>query len=386
MNETSLYVHIPYCRQKCIYCDFFSGGDSHADWARLASALCRELEERKHELPSPPSSLYIGGGTPSLIPEEVFVKLSGSLMDVAGCERVVEFTVEVNPDDVSTEKAAAWKQAGVNRISMGVQSFVDAELKSVGRRHTAEEAKEAFRLLRSYFGNVSIDLMFGLPGQTLESWNFTVEEAMRLAPDHVSAYSLMLEECTPLSVLHRQGRLEIPDEAEVATMWESLSARLRMEGFRQYEISNYSRVGFESVHNSRYWRQNPYLGLGPSAHSYDGQRTRRWNPSDIKGYLGRFAPETSGREAVLAATPYYIEEMLDEEELRDEFILTRLRTADGLPLSEYSRRFGTVALERLKRNSRKEIDRGLLEACDGSLRLTPQGIMVSDDVMLTLAM
>lgn len=380
MKETGLYIHIPYCKSKCIYCDFFSGGASSADWEIMILALLQELKERKSELVTPPDTIYIGGGTPSLIPSNLFIKLIEGIRDEIGYFKdFTEFTIEVNPEDVCHEKCAVWKECGVNRVSMGVQSFIDSELKAVRRRHDAKSAIEAYDLLKRYFGNVSIDLMFGLPGQTHDSWKFSVEKALELNPEHISAYSLMFEEGTPISVLRERNLINIPSDEDCVGMWSYLSSVLFSEDYMQYEISNYCKIGFVSIHNSRYWLGNPYVGLGPSAHSYDGFRIRRANPKDLKGYLSRFGSWD------VNLNNFYVEEYLNDEELSEEMILTRMRMKKGLPITEYQNRFGSDASRRLLKNARPYIDKGLLKEEEGCLRLTDKSIMISDEVILALS-
>ena len=378
MKNSGLYIHIPFCKSKCIYCDFFSGGAKTADWKGLVVGLLNELRERRDELKSFPDTLYIGGGTPSLMPAECFINLIEGVGEIAG-NRWREFTIEVNPDDVTERMCEVWKECGVSRVSMGVQSFINSELKSICRRHDAECAENAYRILRRYFDNISLDLMFGLPGQSLKSWKESVERVIALDPEHVSAYSLMFEDGTPLTVLREQGRITLPEDDECVDMWRLLSERLKYAGYDQYEISNYSKPGRESVHNSSYWIGAPYLGIGPSAHSYDGERIRRSNPADLKGYLRRFA---GGEGDDL----FYEEELLSDEELSEEMILTRMRTREGLNIMEYGRRFGPDSLFRLKRNAKEFLERGMLIYDNDHLVISDSGIMMADEIIVALSM
>lgn len=351
-----------------------------ADWDLFIRSVHRELQERMHELPELPDTLYIGGGTPSVIPPDKFASLIGGIEQVIGKERGwLEFTVEVNPDDVDEELCERWQDCGVNRVSMGVQSFVDSELCTIKRRHDSSRAFDAYDMLRRYFDNISIDLMFGLPGQTSVSWGESVDAALRLRPEHISAYSLMFEEGTPITVLREKGLLVTPSDEEGVLMWEILSDRLRMEGYVQYEISNYSLPGRESVHNRRYWKGNPYLGLGPSAHSYDGSRIRRANPGDLKGYLERFGKSACDKI-------FYKEEILTDEELMEELILTRMRTREGLDLSEVEHRFGSEILNRIIGNASKFVNEGMIRNEGGCLVLERRGIMMADEVIVGLSM
>lgn len=382
MANSQIYIHIPYCKGKCIYCDFFSAGSGIADWSLYVRSVLNELETRRGELPDLPHTLYIGGGTPSLIPDVEFMLLTGGVNGILKKkEGWNEFTVEVNPEDVTEEKCRVWRDAGVNRVSMGVQSFVDSELRTIGRRHDSKRAIEAYSLLRREFDNISIDLMFGLPGQDLESWRRSVRECLLLEPDHISAYTLMLESGTPMTVLHKEGRMKLPTDEETVAMWRYLSEELQRHGYLQYEISNYSLPGRESVHNSGYWKGNPYLGLGPSAHSYDGGRVRKANPPRLKEYLKRFG---AGNQEIVES--FYETEYLDDEEMKEEFIMLRMRMREGIPLDEYRARFGSFAGARLEMKSERFLSEGSLRKDDGHLKLTDDGIMKADSVILALSM
>ncbi|MDE5924294.1 MAG: radical SAM family heme chaperone HemW, partial [Muribaculaceae bacterium] len=284
---------MPYCRRKCIYCDFFSGGASIADWRRYVDAAVAELSVRRDELPGVVESIYFGGGTPSLIPTPEWRRLIEGVVAVIGSDSIsecCEITLEANPEDVGPATVGEWIAGGVNRVSLGVQSFNDTLLKRVGRHHSGDEAAAALLLLKESIDNVSADLIFGLPGQTEAQLAEDVDRLISLAPSHVSLYSLMYEEGTALTALRDAGRIgEIDDEA-AARMFRLISDRLRAAGYSRYEISNYSLPGYESRHNSGYWWGRPYLGIGPGAHSYDGDRIRRWNPRDIRGWLDTYAP------------------------------------------------------------------------------------------------
>ncbi len=383
-KKSGLYLHIPFCRHKCLYCDFFSAGEKLLDADTFSSALIAELKERSHELPEAPSTIYIGGGTPSLLPTSAIGNLIDSIREVYPETNPEEVTMEVNPEDVTPENADEWEKAGINRISMGIQSLNDAELKACGRRHTALQAIEAMNILKSYFNNISVDLIFGLPGQTERSWNETIEKTLSLQPTHLSAYSMMLEEGTAMTVLAEKARITLPDEEDSARMFSLLSDKMKENGFSRYEISNYALPGYESRHNSRYWSGAPYLGLGPAAHSYDGFRTRRWNAKNLKAYLDRFSPTAHLSKSHSSFYPFYEEEKLTDEELREEFVLTRMRTAAGIDLKEYEYVFGEEALRKLLKNARRDIEGGRLMKENHNLRLTDMGIMTADDVIVNL--
>lgn len=371
-----VYIHIPFCARKCVYCDFYSVGARLADWPRLVSALLDEARVRVPELTGAGAkcdTLYIGGGTPSLLPPGEFGRLAAGVLSLTG--PVSEFTVEVNPDDVTGELADAWRGAGVDRVSMGVQSLVDDELRAIGRRHDSRRAREAYDTLRRRFGNVSLDLMFGLPGQTRRSLRESVAGVIDMRPEHVSVYSLMYEERTALTRMRDSGRIDETPEEESAAMFADISEMLDAAGYEQYEISNYSQPGFRSRHNSAYWSGEPYVGLGPAAHSYDGLRTRRANAPDVRAYISRWLD--GGGDAVTVET-------LTDDELREEMIMTRLRTRGGIPLEEFRRRFGAVAFRSLLSASRRWVAGGLMEERDGTLALSRRGVMVSDEIIVSL--
>jgi len=355
-------------------------GSRNAPWQGLCAALVNEAVARADEWEAAveahtsPATLYIGGGTPSLMPAGLLADLIAGLRGALSLGRLCEFTVELNPEDVCPQLVAALAGAGVNRVSMGVQSFVDAELQFIGRRHSAERALEAFGLLSARFDNVSLDLMFGLPGQDIKSWRHSVATAISLHPAHISAYSLMWEERTALSSMRRQGKVDECDQELSARMFETLSRMLAEAGYVQYEISNYCLPGRESVHNSSYWNGVPYLGLGPGAHSYDGERTRRANPADANAYIGHFC---GGEPA-----PFYTQEVLTGEELREEYIMTRLRRRPGIDLDDYACRFGSEAMTGLRARAKARPD--LLNIGDGRIALRHEGIMRSDTAILAL--
>lgn len=381
-ESIGVYVHIPYCTRRCLYCDFYSEGVIRADWPRYVDAM---LSEFKHRLDSAEGvtlrgdagySLYIGGGTPSLVPAAEFRRLTDGIINTVG-RNPTEFTIEVNPDDVTEELAATWADAGVNRVSMGVQSLVDSELKVIGRRHDSATARKAFSILRKDFGNVSLDLMFGLPGQTTESLASTLDGFLEMAPEHISAYSLMYEERTALTRLRDSGRIQEADEQDSEAMFRLVSTRLAAAGYEQYEISNYARPGFRSRHNSDYWQGLPYIGLGPGAHSFDGKDTRTWNRPDARAYMSAME-RNCDRDSITDC------EHLTEDELREEMIMTRLRTRQGLDLREYGNRFGLQALMSLTQRAKPIVARGLLNTDGSRLALTRIGIMISDDIISDL--
>lgn len=377
LGPGGLYIHIPFCRKKCLYCDFFSGGAAIADWQALTRSLSRELYLRRDELPATLQSVYIGGGTPSMMPPQLLTLLTEEIWKLRPRRMVREFTIEVNPEDVSISNITAWKEMGVNRISMGIQSLNDDELHFLQRNHSADQAIKSAAMLSDNFQNVSFDIMFGIPNQTISSLKDTLEILLSLQPSHISAYSLMYEEGTPLTALRNLGRIkEVPEDMSFE-MFRFISDRLESAGFEQYEISNYARPGFRSLHNSSYWNFSPYLGIGPSAHSYDGQSIRRANPADLKSYL-------KGE-----GLPFFEKESLSESERMEEYIMLRLRTREGIQLSDFAHRFGDSALQTLLYHSSLSLKSGSLILSENdhkaeSLALSKNGIMMADSIILSL--
>ena len=366
-----IYIHVPFCQGRCIYCDFYSTTEGEEWKSRYVDALLAELRMRRDELPlARVHSIYIGGGTPSQLPARA---LSGILNEVCRLFPVdsdAEVTVEANPDDMTPEWLAALSHTPVNRLSMGVQSFDDALLRLIRRRHTAQQAVCAVeQAARHGISNVSIDLIYGLPTQTMEQWQADVCQALALDVQHLSAYSLSYEEGTPLWRMLEQGRIEEADEELSLCMYEHLIDSTRAAGFTHYEISNFCRPGRHSQHNSAYWHGVPYLGFGPGAHSYDGMRTRRWNLSDLKGYV-----QAAG------SMPPHQSEVLTDDELYDETVMTRLRTSEGLSLDLLTAAYRAYCMAQAEPHLRA----GRLEQAGSTIRLTRQGIFTSNDIISDL--
>lgn len=312
-----VYVHIPFCHVKCAYCDFYSLADSRR-MAAFAEAIGREWHARCSELGAEaPATIYFGGGTPSYLPADMFAALAALFPK----ENLVEFTVEANPEDVRPELVEAWLRAGVNRVSIGVQSLVDDELKAVARRHSAREALDAIACLRRCgVENVSADLIYGLPGQTIDTWRRSVEGLLATGISHLSAYCLSFEPGTRLYAWLQQGRVSEAPEELVEEMFTLLCSEAAEAGMEHYEISNFALPDRWSRHNSAYWDGTPYLGLGPGAHSLGADGIRRYVPSDLRAYIE--APETAA----------VIDEENEEDRVND-LLLMRLRTSRGLSTS-----------------------------------------------------
>ena len=370
----SLYLHIPFCKSRCIYCDFYSGTDT-SQRASYVQALCDELKLRSTYLPTRVlDSIYFGGGTPSLLQKEDFERLFEAIHTHFTLSLSAEITLECNPDDLTASYVAQLQELPFNRISIGIQSFDDAELRFLNRRHTAQQAQEAVALCQAHgFDNISIDLMYGLPNQTAETWRKTLAVAMSLGVQHLSAYSLMYEEGSPLSRLRNAHKITELDEATSVALFEQLIDTVALHGFEQYEISNFCLPTFHSRHNSSYWHGVPYLGVGAAAHSFDGI-SRQWNVANTVRYM-----------AGVAAGQLEVErEELTTDERYNEFVFTALRTRSGINLSDLEQRFGNARLAYCLRLAQPYIDGGQLELRAGQLALTRAGIFVSDGIMSDL--
>ncbi len=369
-----LYVHVPFCRSRCIYCDFYSTTHGQAWREAYIKALCREMALRRGEaLGAPLRTIYIGGGTPSCSGGEAVGRILEAVRRNFVVSPDAEITVEANPDDVSVQFCRTLAAAEVNRVSLGVQTFSDEALQFLRRRHTGRQAREAVTLLAAEgFGNLSLDLIYGLPGQALADWEADVATALSLPLTHLSAYALMYEPGTRLTMLREAGEIVEADEELSLGMFTHLIEATAAAGLEHYEISNFARRGCASRHNSAYWSGLPYIGLGPGAHSYDGRATRRSNAADLKAYV----------EAA-ADVPHALEH-LSEEELCDERVFTSLRTREGLDLAALERDFGAARLAEIRKAARRHLAGGLLEEAQGRLRLTRRGIFLSNLVMSDL--
>ena len=419
-----LYIHIPFCESRCIYCGFYSTTslklrDDYVD------ALCKEMELRP--IPSALGAresirtIYLGGGTPSQLTGSQLIRLfeairknylpdgfqdgssnrfqngsSDGFQDELPNEQKVlcpkmEITMECNPDDVTEEFCETLQQLPINRVSMGAQTFSEHRLRFLHRRHNAAEVRTAIeRLRRIGIRNISIDLMFGFPNETLTDWQSDIDAAIQLGVEHISAYSLMYEEGTTLYRMLEQGKIEEIDEETSRQMYELLISRLTEAGYEHYEISNFARPGKRSRHNSSYWHEIPYIGIGAAAHSYkrsdkNGENDetgslsacspleaiRSWNVDDIREYISRINQGELPSES----------ENLDLNTRYNDLITTALRTSDGINIKKMEQEFGTELAKKMMQEAEKHMARGLMKITDGNLSLTHQGLYISDDVM-----
>lgn len=372
-STAGLYLHIPFCRRKCRYCDFFSVTD--LSWRpRWLAALLREIALGRQDpfwlAPETEfDTLYFGGGTPSLL---TLAELAAILAAVSRCWRLspeAEITLEANPDDLSPELLRGWRELGINRLSLGVQSFQDPELHFLGRRHRAAQTQQALDWARAAgFANLSMDLIYGLPGQSLASWLATLAAAAAWEPEHLSCYQLTLEAGTELGDLLAQGRLQPLPEEEQRRFFLETAAYLSAAGYLHYEVSNFARSpNHRCRHNLKYWRHQPYLGLGPAAHSFNG-RQRRWHFRELAPYC---AALEAGRLPVAGG------ETLTPEQRRLEAVYLGLRTQDGLPLSALPCPDPALVTELQQA--------GLLRRDQDRLYLTREGLVVVDSLTLLLS-
>lgn len=368
-----IYIHIPFCKSRCIYCGFYS--TTLLDLRKkYINAVCREMELRKNYIREPFSTIYLGGGTPSLLDEAELTKLFLYINNVYDVDRNAEITMECNPDDITPKFTNMLSRLPINRVSMGAQTFADSRLRLLHRRHNSDEVKHAVKLLREAgIKNISIDLMFGFPDESLSQWKEDISAALALNVEHISAYSLMYEEDTPLWKMLNTGKVKEIDEELSLTMFKELVCQLTDAGYEHYEISNFARPGYRSRHNSSYWHQVPYIGLGAAAHSFD-LNSRQCNVADLKLYI---------EEINNGIIPMEREE-LDNDTTFNDIITTTLRTSDGIDLNAMETRLGKRYRNTLISAAGKHIEQGLLEIRHDRLRLTSEGIFISDMVMSDL--
>lgn len=365
-----IYIHIPFCKTRCIYCGFYSTTllDMRNEYI---DAVCREMKLRKNYLNEPISTIYLGGGTPSMLDEENLNKLFLYINNVYSVNANAEVTMECNPDDVTPEFANIISRQPINRVSMGAQTFSDKRLALLHRRHNAGEVSKAVMLLRKVgIHNISIDLMFGFPNESLEQWKEDIVAALSLNVEHISAYSLMYEEGTPLWNMLKNGEIEEIDDDLSIAMYNELVSQLTASGYEHYEISNFAKPGFRSRHNSSYWHQVPYIGLGAAAHSFD-MKSRQWNVADVRKYIKSINSNIIPMER----------ETLDKDTIMNDIITTALRTSDGIDLKKVENMLGSEYSNQVVKNAAKHIDEGLLELKGGRLKLTKKGIYISDMIM-----
>lgn len=369
-----IYIHIPFCKKRCIYCDFYSSTDNRLV-DKYIDALCIEIESRLHEIDKNNiTTIYIGGGTPSQLSATQLGEIINFIKSKIDFSLIEEFTIEVNPDDVTNDYIKECITFGINRVSMGIQSFVDEELKIINRRHDSYQAIKAIETIKSAgISNISIDLIYGLPLQTIESWIYSIQKAIEMNVPHISCYNLSYEEGTALYRMREKGEIKECDEDSCIEMYDILVKMLADTDFEHYEISNFAKRGYYSRHNSNYWNLTPYLGLGASAHSFDGS-IRRYNPSSIQKYTSNIS------ESGIA----YEEEQETLYEQFNEYIMINLRTMWGVNTQKVKTIFGEELRNHLIKYSRRFIESGDLKEKENTIVLSEKGIMLSDYIIRTL--
>jgi oxygen-independent coproporphyrinogen-3 oxidase len=369
-----LYIHIPFCARRCLYCDFYSNVEITYKDAFLA-ALLKEMEMRRDYLGDEPvGTIYIGGGTPSQLAIDDLRRIFDAVYSLFSVKEEIEVTLEANPDDMMPDYVKSLRTLPVNRISMGVQSFHDADLTFLQRRHNREQAIQAVSLCKENgLDNISIDLIYGLPGQTVEAWKKNINEAIRLQIPHLSAYHLIYEEGTKLYQLKESGKVRPVDEEISLSLFSLLMERLTEAGYIHYEISNFAYPGKISIHNSAYWRGKKYLGLGPSAHSYNIE-SRQWNVSSLIHYI----------KGITANAPAIEVEMLNIPNKYNDYILTGLRTMWGISLPYILTNFGEKMQTYCLKQATPFMNRGLIRCSDDKLLLSREGLFISDGIISSL--
>lgn len=387
MKPAGIYIHIPFCRSRCSYCDFATGMYDVAVAERYVSSLVREIGSwREVNRGGSPTvgegvidvgaidvdTIYFGGGTPSLLSAAQLATLLDAVHQRFEVSATAEVTIEINPGSATSETLRQFRSLGINRASFGAQTFDDRELARLGRSHSADDTRRTFRYLRDAgFTNVSFDLIAGLPGQTMAAWRRNLDEAFALRPEHLSFYLLEVHQGTPLANHIKSGLQPQPDEDLAAEMYEVMLDRAVDAGYEHYEISNLCLPGHESRHNTKYWTAAPYFGFGCSAHSYDGRRRRWANERDAIRYV---------EMVELGRTPIVVETQLSEDEARAEAVFLGLRMMQGLSLKEYGRNFGADLRVEHEDDLARFREAGLVE-CDGDLlKLTRAGALLSNEV------
>lgn len=371
-----LYIHIPFCKQLCYYCDFyFSVSLQRKD--EMLKALIKEIEIKAKE--NNPAyneivTIYIGGGTPTIYNPQELRQLVDAIKTNFSAENIIEFTVEANPDDLTATYLEGLQQIGVNRLSIGIQSFIDRDLKWMNRRHTARQAIESVRLAQQVgFNNITVDLIYGIPAMTIDEWKHNLKTAISLNIQHISAYHLTIEEKTVFGKRLQKKQLQEIDEEQSEQQFLLLTELTANAGFEHYEISNFAKDGKYGMHNSSYWKQQPYIGVGPSAHSYDGEY-RRWNISNNTHYV----------EKVNASLVFYEQEELDLPTKYNEYILTSLRTSWGINLDYLKHKFGHHFYNHFMATSQKFFNSETLLKRGENVKISSAHLLTTDAIITAL--
>ena len=372
MKKLGLYIHIPFCIRKCDYCDFYSLCHSYELEEEYINALCTHIKSEAHLYKECAfDTIFIGGGTPSVLSPKSFESLALCITSNLNIDKNAEFTIEANPGTLDREKLESYKKNGVNRLSIGLQSTNDKCLSSLGRIHTLSDFEKGFYLARECgFDNISVDVMYGLPNQSLEDFKKTLDHVCKFNPEHISAYCLKLEENTPL--FKKRDKLLLPGDEEEYEMYMTLCSLLEEKGWKQYEISNFAKDGCKSRHNLKYWLSSDYIGLGPSAHScFNG--TRYFYSRNIKSYIDEAKSSNPTKH-------YEDEEEKTHIDKMDEYVLLKLRLSDGISSQEFETRFGKSLLNEYP-NLEKYIKSGHVSLNNSFYSFTPKGFFVSNYIL-----
>ncbi len=368
-----VYIHIPFCRKACHYCNFHFSTSNRLQQS-FVTALLQEIGLRKPYISEPVSTIYFGGGTPSILPSADIERILSLLSKTYSIEANAEITLEANPDDITSEKLLEWKQMGINRLSIGVQSFFEEDLQWMNRAHTAQHAFDCIALAQQAgFHNLTIDLIYGTPTLTDKNWKKNVDTAIALQIPHLSCYALTVEPKTALDNLIKQKVYADVDTDKQARHFELLMQWMQDAGYEHYEISNFAKPGFRSRHNSSYWQGKPYIGLGPSAHSFNGH-SRQWNISNNALYI---------QSLLQGNIPFEVEELTKDQQL-NEYIMTSLRTMEGLSLQKVLENFGGEKQESLLKTARPHLANHHLALENEYLKTTQQGKLLADGIAADL--
>lgn len=369
---SGIYIHIPFCKQACHYCDFhFSTSLKKKE--ELVNALCTELVLRKNELDGNVETIYFGGGTPSLLSSEELQQIFETIYKNYTVSENPEITLEANPDDLSKEQIHKFTNSQINRLSIGIQSFFEEDLKLMNRAHKASEALESIKEAKQYFENISIDLIYGIPGMSHERWKKNLEIALNLDVPHLSCYALTIEPKTALKKFIEKGIVPPVDEEAAKEHYEILLSETEKAGLENYEFSNFGKPGFHSRNNTAYWEGKPYLGIGPSAHSYDGT-SRSWNVANNTKYI----------KSIEAGELPSEKELLSKQDKYNEYIMTGLRTKKGVSLGKVESEFGKKYSEYLLKQAENLLKNNLLILENETLKISKKGKFLSDGIAADL--
>lgn len=380
MKTVGIYVHVPFCKQKCKYCDFISFQNCENYFDDYFECLKKEITEKANEINSENKeilidTIYFGGGTPSIVCEKYIEEVLNKIYEYYNVSENAEITVEVNPGTVDKLKLERYFEIGINRLSIGLQSTDDKLLKMLGRIHTYKEFENSYDLARKIgFKNINVDLMIGLPNQSLENVHDSLEKIVQKNPEHISVYSLIIEENTKMFDLIEKGELELPDEDVERKMYWSVKKFLEENGYNHYEISNFSKSGFESKHNANCWNQHEYLGFGIAAHSYFNN-IRYSNIDNLRQYIENWKNEQSVYNIVF-------HEHQNKDDMMKEFMMLGLRKIDGVKISEFKEKFVDNPIFVFRNQLNKLVEEGLIEVLDNNIRLSDKGLDLANEVWM----